>query len=145
MSVLRASVFFFSSRRRHTRCALVTGVQTCALPICKPIGGQRSTGVAPAHAGHHREHHRADPAYGERMYGRRLRDRRHDCGSTEQRRAYHYPEIAYVKDREQRFAQRPPTLPAGKRSEEHTSELQSLMRISYAVFFLNKKTTTKTQ
>src|SRR3546814_4073016 len=34
--------FFFSSRRRHTRCALVTGVQTCALPICIPgaiIGG----------------------------------------------------------------------------------------------------------
>src|SRR3546814_4138842 len=34
--VLRLScavVFFFSSRRRHTRCALVTGVQTCALPI----------------------------------------------------------------------------------------------------------------
>src|SRR3546814_21077407 len=27
------SVFFFSSRRRHTRCALVNGVQTCALPI----------------------------------------------------------------------------------------------------------------
>src|SRR3546814_6034473 len=25
--------FFFSSRRRHTSCALVTGVQTCALPI----------------------------------------------------------------------------------------------------------------
>src|SRR3546814_20513940 len=25
--------FLFSSRRRHTRCALVTGVQTCALPI----------------------------------------------------------------------------------------------------------------
>src|SRR3546814_10576511 len=33
-------VFFFSSRRRHTRCALVTGVQTCALPIS---GGSRST------------------------------------------------------------------------------------------------------
>src|SRR3546814_15343194 len=31
--------FFFSSRRRHTRCALVTGVQTCALPIClQPLG-----------------------------------------------------------------------------------------------------------
>src|SRR3546814_6076728 len=27
------SFFFFSSRRRHTSCALVTGVQTCALPI----------------------------------------------------------------------------------------------------------------
>src|SRR3546814_9184762 len=29
--------FFFSSRRRHTICALVTGVQTCALPIYKII------------------------------------------------------------------------------------------------------------
>src|SRR3546814_7116964 len=31
----------------------------------------------------------------------------------------------------------------GSRSEEHTSELQSLMRISYAVFCLKKKHTTK--
>src|SRR3546814_7953773 len=31
--VLVCCVFLFSSRRRHTRCALVTGVQTCALPI----------------------------------------------------------------------------------------------------------------
>src|SRR3546814_1792145 len=30
---MSVSFFFFSSRRRHTRCALVTGVQTCALPI----------------------------------------------------------------------------------------------------------------
>src|SRR3546814_4119211 len=29
--------FFFSSRRRHTRCALVTGVQTCALPIWSSV------------------------------------------------------------------------------------------------------------
>src|SRR3546814_14925375 len=36
--------FFFSSRRRHTRCALVTGVQTCALPIS---GGDRDTGKRP--------------------------------------------------------------------------------------------------
>src|SRR3546814_5167599 len=40
--------FFFSSRRRHTRCALVTGVQTCALPIygvaIQPLG---DTVVAP--------------------------------------------------------------------------------------------------
>src|SRR3546814_9528294 len=28
-------VVFFSSRRRHTRCAVVTGVQTCALPISR--------------------------------------------------------------------------------------------------------------
>src|SRR3546814_918829 len=35
--ILRMNVigFFFSSRRRHTSCALVTGVQTCALPICR--------------------------------------------------------------------------------------------------------------
>src|SRR3546814_8876107 len=32
--MLVVDVVFFSSRRRHTRCALVTGVQTCALPIC---------------------------------------------------------------------------------------------------------------
>src|SRR3546814_3645010 len=30
-------LFFFSSRRRHTRCALVTGVQTCALPISTTV------------------------------------------------------------------------------------------------------------
>src|SRR3546814_12582082 len=38
-------VFFFASRRRHTRCALVTGVQTCALPIFRPLAwgdGQRT-------------------------------------------------------------------------------------------------------
>src|SRR3546814_6417522 len=34
MSRLSICLFCFSSRRRHTRCALVTGVQTCALPIC---------------------------------------------------------------------------------------------------------------
>src|SRR3546814_1652365 len=39
-------VFFFSSRRRHTRCALVTGVQTCALPISKEIDRVRQTWLA---------------------------------------------------------------------------------------------------
>src|SRR3546814_2346192 len=34
-------LFFFSSRRRHTRCALVTGVQTCALPILPVADPQR--------------------------------------------------------------------------------------------------------
>src|SRR3546814_12368049 len=33
MCVCLLLCFFFASRRRHTRCALVTGVQTCALPI----------------------------------------------------------------------------------------------------------------
>src|SRR3546814_10816458 len=42
--------FFFSSRRRHTRCALVTGVQTCALPISLPhavVGLPRKFEVGP--------------------------------------------------------------------------------------------------
>src|SRR3546814_1921380 len=41
------AVFFFSSRRRHTRCALVTGVQTCALPISPPGGGGGQIDFAP--------------------------------------------------------------------------------------------------
>src|SRR3546814_16020664 len=36
--------FCFSSRRRHTRCALVTGVQTCALPIFAEAGRQERFG-----------------------------------------------------------------------------------------------------
>src|SRR3546814_1786531 len=38
-------VFFFSSRRRHTRCALVTGVQTCALPISQRAGSELPVAV----------------------------------------------------------------------------------------------------
>src|SRR3546814_6592831 len=66
--------FFFSSRRRHTRCALVTGVQTCALPICRhrdpgrgdppvacragrPAVRQRCVAPRPGAAGR-RHHHR---------------------------------------------------------------------------------------
>src|SRR3546814_9046656 len=36
-------VLFFSSRRRHTICALVTGVQTCALPISGPTDARTPT------------------------------------------------------------------------------------------------------
>src|SRR3546814_1554560 len=43
-------VFFFSSRRRHTRCALVTGVQTCALPIFKEAGALLDSADASAGA-----------------------------------------------------------------------------------------------
>src|SRR3546814_9369904 len=46
--------FFFSSGRRMTRCALVTGVQTCALPICataavKVMQGATREIAPPAH------------------------------------------------------------------------------------------------
>src|SRR3546814_4403285 len=43
-------LFFFSSRRRHTRCALATGVQTCALPIFERHDCIRETwGWTPRH------------------------------------------------------------------------------------------------
>src|SRR3546814_11705339 len=41
-------ICFVSSRRRHTRCALVTGVQTCALPISPAGGVNRSTAICSA-------------------------------------------------------------------------------------------------
>src|SRR3546814_10336831 len=43
-----------------------------------------------------------------------------------------------------RIAPEESSTPLHTRSEEHTSELQSLMRISYAVFCLQKKTNNKT-
>src|SRR3546814_7320425 len=39
-------MFFFSSRRRHTSCALVTGVQTCSLPILFPRGYKLNIPIA---------------------------------------------------------------------------------------------------
>src|SRR3546814_10474941 len=39
-------MFVFSSRRRHTICALVTGVQTCALPISKTLSYEESRELA---------------------------------------------------------------------------------------------------
>src|SRR6184192_3879190 len=42
---MTAGGFFFSSRRRHTRCRLVTGVQTCALPISLRKRGSNEVGT----------------------------------------------------------------------------------------------------
>src|SRR3546814_7677789 len=119
--------FFFSSRRRHTRCALVTGVQTCALPIYRGFQSYRTLPtsniiavgrVTSALAG-------LEAAVG-------LVD---DVGAAA---AADHAVVAVailerlegIADLHDRFA----------RSEEHTSELQSLMRSSYAVFCLKKKT-----
>src|SRR3546814_4494058 len=93
--------FFFSSRRRHTRCALVTGVQTCALPIWRS----------------RRE-----------FWMRQKRALCRCCNA----------DIATPRRFRRRAGGSVPYRPQG-RSEEHTSELQSLMRISYAVFCLKKK------
>src|SRR3546814_6094898 len=94
-------LFFFSSRRRHTRCALVTGVQTCALPILGDSAYPDGWPGYAAAASYDRDHwFRLDTSY--------------DAGTLTIRHT------------------------AEGRSEEHTSELQSLMRISYAVFCLKK-------
>src|SRR3546814_9053358 len=50
-------LFFCSSRRRHTRCALVTGVQTCALPIS--IEAVLMTNVPPSIANYNQRAGRA--------------------------------------------------------------------------------------
>src|SRR3546814_5534035 len=95
--------FFFSIRSLHTSCALVTVVQTCALPI--------ST------------------------------SQQHMIGLNS---AVPWPSTATRRHLDYWFRRTFPALAGNMavetlRSEEHTSELQSLMRISYAVFCLKKK------
>src|SRR3546814_6713734 len=66
-----------------------------------------------------------------------------DSGRSPSRRVSpHSPARSATKDRE-RLARARRCRDKSPRSEEHTSELQSLMRISYAVFCLKKKKTTK--
>src|SRR3546814_7411551 len=96
--------FFFSSRRRHTSCALVTGVQTCALPIfCSAVrcaGRSMITALLCL------------------------------CGTGDARQSTRGTIVNPLPQKDRLLTHR---------SEEHTSELQSLMRISYAVFCLQKK------
>src|SRR3546814_7291642 len=115
-------VFFFSSRRRHTRCALVTGVQTCALPIWAVAPArQRQSDLPVIGLG-------ADP-----QFEIAAAVGNHQLARHEHPEPLHEPgQFRKCGDRERRAD--------GTRSEEHTSELQSLMRISYAVFCLKKKT-----
>src|SRR3546814_7075750 len=129
-------LFFFSSRRRHTRCALVTGVQTCALPISEFGFGISSRAVQLVDLARN-DLQPAIPILGfdsERLTPK-VSVRPHAHGL----RLQCYREIIawspHMKKRD-RGAKPGPRA----RSEEHTSELQSLMRISYAVFCLKKKT-----
>src|SRR3546814_10068965 len=119
--------FFFSSRRRHTRCALVTGVQTCALPISSASGNARH--VVGAAGGSRRG---AGPPYGRRRAG--LLGLSVGGGERDQRPGGGGGAGGGAEDALRRSRGGGP-----RRSEEHTSELQSLMRISYAVFCLKKK------
>src|SRR3546814_282855 len=65
-------VFFFSSRRRHTSCALVTGVQTCALPILQGHGSGR--GGAARRRARRRLRSCGEPLVQERLPPRASRD-----------------------------------------------------------------------
>src|SRR3546814_4660923 len=136
---------FFSSRRRHTRCALVTGVQTCALPIYSrrgtlptadaaqeapmsnpknpndpdslslaPGGGDKKADFSNVQSGSSSTEADAPKAD--------LSNVQSGSGSTEES----IGEQTYI-------VQRGDTLShvAKQRSEEHTSELQSLLRLSY--------------
>src|SRR3546814_4216916 len=118
--------FFFSSRRRHTRCALVTGVQTCALPIYYNLSFLEPLCVAWLRKLYRKCDALIAPS---ESFAQVLRDQRmnYDIG-------------IWTRGVEQGVGQRG-LAGAGARSEEHTSELQSLMRISYAVFCLKKKRT----
>src|SRR3546814_5613060 len=118
--------FLFSSRRRHTRGALVTGVQTCALPICA-LGLAVIQGAVQAKAG-------------------RIIAIDTNPAKFDKARAMGATECVNPKDHCTPDGIRPiqqvvveMTGWGVDRSEEHTSELQSLMRISYAVFCMKKK------
>src|SRR3546814_8357351 len=120
--------FFFSSRRRHTICALVTGVQTCALPIPRRthqiadlkvvelLGEQATRLVA------------VDNVHAVLTASGRARRDALDSFRFLMSEGNVHMVVAGLDIDADIF-----------RSEEHTSELQSLMRISYAVFCLKKK------
>src|SRR3546814_188077 len=212
-------MLFFSSRIRHTRCALVTGVQTCALPISR----KQLSGDVPKRPKTHRQEKRAgefrvreeghqrpkrgmhrqikgyprfmstEGAHEDRVYAANIfppfRGNRHaqhtfakvECRelrhllvtrqgiaakdqivpgpcddysqrhiATDKRRRRSARQIASRKSRPGEKSQKRHSgdqditilLLKEDRSEEHTSELQSLMRISYAVFCQKKKNNT---
>src|SRR3546814_3071515 len=128
--MLCCCVFFFSSRRLHTMCALVTGVQTCALPISLARHRGWSGLLRRRFRGLFRG--RARSLFRCCLLRRRFRGffrRRGFRGRLRCRR------LALAAGG--RLAAGAGL--GGARSEEHTSELQSLMRISYAVFCFKKK------
>src|SRR3546814_9444829 len=129
-------LFCFSSRRRHTRCALVTGVQTCALPILhfSRVGidfdqARDADGNPEGHSGDDA------PAFLKGAGGQwKIQNGRIAIGTGD------FRQIPKMRPMGIGWLEYPAWVGSSwRRSEEHTSELQSLMRISYAVFCLKKK------
>src|SRR3546814_2238132 len=150
-------MFFLSSRRRHTRCALVTGVQTCALPIFAlfPRLGERLGQQAGSLSGGEQQM----LAIGRALMAepRLLMIDEVSLGLMPKVVDQIYAAIAMLRGdgiavllveqstrRALEIADHVCVLESGRavwrgtaaeaRSEEHTSELQSLMRTSSAVF-----------
>src|SRR3546814_10095124 len=137
-------MFFFSSRRRHTRCALVTGVQTCALPICSDPTALRSSPLY--HESLSTMPNATLPVRGLGSVGIIADINPYDLPPAalsagvnvrfENGKITRGPVVRRVYEFEVGFSPAfllsfPPV-----RSEEHTSELTSLMRHSYAAFSL---------
>src|SRR3546814_9494502 len=137
-------MFLFSSRRRHTICALVTGVQTCALPISDSWLRER------AREGLLERFKLITLAAEEDVYWQRLD---YELGIIEKMgfAGYFLVVSDFIEWAKQNGCPVGPGRGSGAgslvayaikitdRSEEHTSELQSLMSISYSGFCLNKK------
>src|SRR3546814_955420 len=129
-------VFFFSSRRRHTRCALVTGVQTSALPICCASSFAQLAPLTSIIT------HLRGSTHSSRLRRMRVLSIRACCPGVS---SPHSPKNGPTGNQSphclKKKAMRANSAHSSRsfRSEEHTSELQSLMRISYAVFCLKKK------
>src|SRR3546814_8195593 len=147
-------MLFFSSRRRHTSCALVTGVQTCALPIYKGnITERRLRGYASDTAqkiGYTYDDldgvtHKNLPGseldidYAYDNLGR-LTAANQTSGANDL--TFTYDALGRNLTQAGPLGTMTSTYDAAgrrtelQRSEEHTSELQSLMRTSYAVLCL---------
>src|SRR3546814_5741673 len=117
-------LFFFSSRRLHTRCALVTGVQTCSSDLAwnRCLTVTSCPTIAPPNTEPRARSVLMFPdTYGPSLGCTTLVHR-----NSSETTAMGWPKACSV-------------CVSSNRSEEHTSELQSLMRISYAVFCLKKK------
>src|SRR3546814_5755278 len=138
-------LFFFSSRRRHTRCALVTGVQTCALPIYYDVDlsvtrtGQQIPFPYVLDASDGSEMGSVTPLELARLFptteladiGDELADGLFggDPAAPQPLALFDALRTDFSLARLRHYT---------GRSEEHTSELQSLMRISSSVFCLKK-------
>src|SRR3546814_4969890 len=169
--------FFFSSRRRHTRCELVTGVQTCALPIfldepsiglhqrdndrllatLKRLRDLGNTVIVVEHDEDAIRHadYVVDMGPGAGVHGGEIVAEGTLKQVLKNKSSLTAAYLTGAKRIEVPAHRRPGNgfdlvLKGARannlrgvtaRSEEHTSELQSLMRISYAVFCLKKKKT----